>query len=281
MRFREVLRINNRVDNNQRYLNWMILPVVFLLGKCTGFSNELHSETISNLNHVVLIFQFILLFVTWFLDRVGIMLTARVIYEGGKIQDRLIVYVAVNIINLLISCGIVYGVYLFLATSTMIVQHIKHEIPATIIYLILLNLIYAVLYINQERKGKQMPVKEKQNFLECNSKIFEVKINKRCFYIEADEIAIAYKDCGITYINTWNGKKIIMDHSLRKLQELLPGNVFFYANRKCIINRRLIAGYKRLETRNLQLNFNENIDFQEDVTINKNRVSEFKNWLTP
>ncbi|WP_062059566.1 LytR/AlgR family response regulator transcription factor [Aquimarina longa] len=122
-----------------------------------------------------------------------------------------------------------------------------------------------------------------QNLLTNNAqgykKRFLVKMNTSLKIISIDEIAYFYTDEKISFLKLWDGKKLPIDSSLKKLeQELNPSN-YFRINRKYIVHLKSIEEmYYTSKSRikvTLKPTSNENNIF---VAIEK--IGKFKKWLS-
>jgi DNA-binding LytR/AlgR family response regulator len=60
--------------------------------------------------------------------------------------------------------------------------------------------------------------------------------------------------------------------------EQIAGSGFYRANRQYLINRKAIKDTSQYFARKLAVNLNVPLD--DKITISKNKVSEFLNWLT-
>ncbi|NAS29343.1 LytTR family transcriptional regulator [Flavobacteriaceae bacterium R38] len=95
--------------------------------------------------------------------------------------------------------------------------------------------------------------------------------------VATEDIAYIYTENTITYVVDVRGKKSTVNSSLDELQSNLDPNLFYRANRQFIIS--IIAIEKIIRYGNNQLKILMKPSSEIDITIGKNKASEFKQWL--
>jgi len=75
-----------------------------------------------------------------------------------------------------------------------------------------------------------------------------------------------------------SGQKMITDyHALDELEELLDPEVFFRANRQCIIHIAAVLDYKTHYTGKLQIHLK---GFEEsEVVVSREKAAAFRKWF--
>ena len=83
------------------------------------------------------------------------------------------------------------------------------------------------------------------------------------------------------YVQMLDGedRKFILDQSLIKLEKELPPADFLRINRKFILNRKIIEGFKRIENGKLLLQVNFPTDFEGEFTVSRTKAPAFKRWF--
>jgi len=94
--------------------------------------------------------------------------------------------------------------------------------------------------------------------------------------ILVDQIAFINTENSITSITCLDGKKYTNNSSLDELYNQLDHSIFFRANRQYILSVKGIDEILRYGNNQLKIKTNP----ENDVIISKNKVSEFKKWLT-
>ncbi len=106
---------------------------------------------------------------------------------------------------------------------------------------------------------------------------FLVKFGDNIQFKNTDEIAYFFADDKITYLVSNEGRRFIVDYKLEQLEDLLDHNFFFRLNRKFIIRIDAVQKIKTLINSRLQVFLKPN--FEQDIHVSKEKMSEFKSWL--
>jgi len=88
-----------------------------------------------------------------------------------------------------------------------------------------------------------------------------------CFYIENQLVSLIAK----------NKEPYSVDYTLDELEQILNPELFFRANRQCIINIKAIATVHNYFNSKLKVILN--IPFENEIIISREKASTFKNWL--
>lgn len=95
--------------------------------------------------------------------------------------------------------------------------------------------------------------------------------------LETSEIAYFFLENNIVYIKTCSGNQYSINSSLDELIKTLDPQLFYRANRQCIINVKAINNILVFGKNQLKLVVKPESD--EVILISKNKVAEFKKWL--
>ena len=114
--------------------------------------------------------------------------------------------------------------------------------------------------------------------LQPKNNVFLIRFNNQLIDINSNDIAFFYISDRTVLICTFDNKKLPMDESLDQLEYQLDQNIFFRANRKCIINHKAISKIKSYSSSKLLIETNP--PFPEDeIIISKDKSPLFKSWL--
>lgn len=94
--------------------------------------------------------------------------------------------------------------------------------------------------------------------------------------ITIQKIAVCYIHFELTYIRTFQNDQFIINKSLDELDALL-GDQFYRTNRQVIVNRDAVVDVSVLANRKLAVNLN--VQIEESITVSKEKMTSFKNWL--
>ena len=95
--------------------------------------------------------------------------------------------------------------------------------------------------------------------------------------VPASEVAYIFSEDSISFIYTNEGKKHFVDQSILQLKEELDPHHFFQVNRKYIVGMQSIQKISNWYTGRLKLELNPGCE--NEVTVSRERVKLFKQWL--
>ncbi len=146
------------------------------------------------------------------------------------------------------------------------------------IWFFFINAIYLGLYYyNQWQKTEQKIAREEK--LKAGG--FIVKVGKKDMKLDFDNLAGFFIDTDYTVAQDANGKKFYLDDSLEKVENRLPGDTFFRLNRKYILHRNMISGFKRIENGKILVLLHKNDFFPSNITVSRTKAPSFKRWFRP
>jgi DNA-binding LytR/AlgR family response regulator len=106
---------------------------------------------------------------------------------------------------------------------------------------------------------------------------FMVKLGEHIRSVTTDQISFFYADGREVYLVTSQNKKFIIDYTLESLENVLDPKLFFRLNRTFILN---INGIKDvLVYSNSRLKIILTQDFEKEIIVSREKVSEFKEWF--
>jgi DNA-binding LytR/AlgR family response regulator len=105
-----------------------------------------------------------------------------------------------------------------------------------------------------------------------------VKAGNKLQFRPAEEVAYFFADGKEAYMVTQKeNRKHLIGYTLEELEQLLQPNDFFRISRKFIVRADAIAEVKGTMTTRLEVRLNHNTDQQ--LTVSRERVNDFKKWL--
>jgi DNA-binding LytR/AlgR family response regulator len=90
-----------------------------------------------------------------------------------------------------------------------------------------------------------------------------------------------YVEDGYTLLLTWQNKKYFPDRSLDKIEEGLPGELFFRLNRQYIVHRKALSGFKRTGNGKIDVLVNGSDNLPQAIPVSRTRAVTFKSWFEP
>ncbi|MBR9845920.1 MAG: response regulator transcription factor [Algicola sp.] len=109
-------------------------------------------------------------------------------------------------------------------------------------------------------------------------KRFSVKVGQHLKLINIDDIECFYSENKGTYAYTSEGRNYLLDTTLEQLEDELEPHKFFRISRKFFVNVNAINDMVSYTNSRLQIKLNT---FKEqEIIVARERVKEFKDWLT-
>lgn len=102
-----------------------------------------------------------------------------------------------------------------------------------------------------------------------------VKIGYNLKIIHTQDISCFYSENKIVYLQT-KERTFPTDFTLDELEEVLDNQLFFRVNRQYIIQSSFIKNIHTSPYFKIELNFQP----EEEITVSRDRVKDFKNWLS-
>lgn len=110
-----------------------------------------------------------------------------------------------------------------------------------------------------------------------HQRVFLVHFKDKIIPLSIDDVAYFYTSNEKVTAYTFNGERHVVDRTLETLQNSLPENEFFRANRQFIVARKAVKDIAVWFGSRLSLNLQ--METPEKIIISKARVPEFKQWL--
>ena len=108
-----------------------------------------------------------------------------------------------------------------------------------------------------------------------------VRNGKQELKLEFDDVSGFSLTEEYVMVNHINGKKYLQDQSLDKIEKTLPSNIFFRVNRKFILHRQSINGFKRAEGGKIIVLLNSIESFPPEIAVSRLKAAAFKAWFRP
>lgn len=102
-----------------------------------------------------------------------------------------------------------------------------------------------------------------------------VKIGYNLKIVQTDEVSCFYSENKIVYLQT-KERVYPTDFTLDELQEVLDDKCFFRVNRQLIINSNYIKNIHTSPYYKVEMEFQPT----EEITVSRDRVKDFKDWLS-
>lgn len=152
------------------------------------------------------------------------------------------------------------------------------DVPIIMIWFFVINGIYIGMHYYSEWKQSEMHrMEEKKVRIEG----FTVKHGRQNLAIPFGDVMAFYTEGGYSVLLTWDNRKFFPDKSLDRIEEGLPGELFFRLNRQYIVHRNALTGFKRTGDGKLDVLVKAAENFPATIQVSRTRAVSFKNWFQP
>ncbi len=216
--------------------------------------------------------------ICWWLIRKTIdFLDKKISYEEGLSKRLSIQFFLTNVITqgfIILSTEVINA---FFGNGPLPIKFYTYNLFIFFIWILVINGIYIGIYFyDQWRKTQDLREKDKA----LRRAGFEVLYGKTIKNIDFENISSFYVTDKTIYLRTNQNQNYVVDDSLNQIMPKLPEELFFRLNRKCIINRFCITGYKKDVNGKLIVNFDRNQIDMENQTISRTTAPDFKKWFS-
>ncbi len=143
------------------------------------------------------------------------------------------------------------------------------------IWILVINGVYIGIYFYDQWKDT---IRLRESDRQLRSAGFEVQSGKKTETIAFDKIAAFYVDEGTTFLKTTEGKNYVLDRSLNRIALQLPEEQFYRLNRKYLVHRSVITGYRRDVNGKLNATLIAIDPIPSTVVISRITAPAFKKW---
>jgi hypothetical protein len=144
------------------------------------------------------------------------------------------------------------------------------------IWILVGNGIYISLYYYLLWKNSEQNLQE-ANTLKTDG--ISVKEGDKKIKIGLSDISGFYVEDGLTFLLQHRGKTNIVDFSLDKLEQKLSPSLFFRINRKFIVHRSSVTGFKKIENNKILVMTSPESSLPKELLMSRLKAPEFKKWF--
>lgn len=106
---------------------------------------------------------------------------------------------------------------------------------------------------------------------------FLVRFGEKIQSISIEETAFFFSEERVTFLQTSEGKKFVLDSTLEQVEAAVDPGFFFRINRKYLCRVDSIEEVLSYSNSRLKIKLKNSSD--KDILISREKVAEFKNWL--
>ncbi len=218
-------------------------------------------------------------YIAWLAVRKLILfLDLKVPYDKGILERMSIQLVLTTFVGLLIISLLTEMVSFIVKGKAAPLDFYTIDLIIIGIWFFFINAIYLGLYYyNQWKQTEEKMAEEKK--LKVDG--FVVKVGNKDLKLNFNSIAWFFVDTDYTIAQNYNGNKFYLDDSLEKIEKRLPEDTFFRLNRKYIVNRNLISGFKRIGNGKILVLLHDNQLSPLEIAVSRTKAPSFKRWFRP
>jgi DNA-binding LytR/AlgR family response regulator len=212
----------------------------------------------------------------WALRSIIIYLDRKMPY-GQKPLKRIIVQIVLTTITGLLIIVLLTELVSFIAKGRSApLNFYTFDVLIFVIWFLVLNGIYVGMHYYNEWNLSELNRQEDKKIKMTG---FYVKQGRQDLQIPFAEIRGFYSESGFTYLQTIHDKTFVIDGSLDKAEQLIPGELFFRLNRKYMLHRNVVSGFKRVSDGKLEVQINSFGNMPPEVAVSRIRAADFKKWF--
>ncbi len=106
---------------------------------------------------------------------------------------------------------------------------------------------------------------------------FLVRFGDKIQSVAVEEIAFFFSEERVTFLQTFGGKKFVLDSTLEQVESQVDSGVFFRLNRKYLCRADAVEEVLTYSNSRLKVKLKNCPD--SDILISREKVGEFKGWL--
>ena len=213
----------------------------------------------------------------WFARMVIIWLDKKIRYENAMAKR---IFVQIFLTNLVIQAYLIFItelVNLLFGDGPLPLKFYTYNLFIFFIWVLVINGIYIGYYFHSQWNAVRT-LRETDRNLRSNG--FEVMLGNTIHNVRFEDIIGFYIDQKTSYLLTKDLQHFVIDSSLNKLEPKLPEELFFRLNRKHIVHRDWISGYKKEVNGKLKVDFKKGIPFEDNQIVSRTIAPQFKKWFS-
>lgn len=174
-------------------------------------------------------------------------------------------------IAMLLEVAYLYWADISLAGSSIL----NFELPLALIFLLLANLFYVVVYLFHHKKTEIVTVVKTVTAAPALAHI-TVQKGFTAIKVDTQDCAIIKSANKLLWLHTYNGEQFRLPGTLEEWEAKLAAANFYRINRQYLAAPNAIQSVEQTETRKLRVHFV--VPMAEEVFVSKLNVASFRQW---
>ncbi len=206
-------------------------------------------------------------------------LDKRLPYNKGIPKRIIIQFLLTTLIGLFIISAFTELISLVARGKMAPLSFYTYDLFIISIWFFVINAIYIMLYYYKKWQRTEAEIaQEKQSKIEG----FVIRVGKKDLKFSYNELIGFYVDSDYVVACHTEGNIYYLDTSLDKIEEKLPTSFYFRLNRKYLLHRDLISGFKRIENGKLLVFLNvSHSSLPNEIPVSRAKAPAFKSWFWP
>nr|WP_199078248.1 LytTR family DNA-binding domain-containing protein [Pedobacter sp. ASV19] len=171
--------------------------------------------------------------------------------------------------------------FFFRGANILQTSYLRYDFQVVLMQLLLINLYYIAYYFYQQWTHAEKTISQlallRHEPAASHKETFMVSKGSGNLLLPLDTIAYFYRNGDNNYVRTINAEDYFVNTSLDEIQQQLPEDRFFRANRQILTHRQAVKGYDLMEYGKLEAKFSPALSI--DTVISQKRAKEFKQWV--
>jgi DNA-binding LytR/AlgR family response regulator len=212
----------------------------------------------------------------WALRSIVIYLDIKMPYTPNPLKRIVVQVVITTVIGLLIIILLTELVSWIVKGRSAPLNFYTFDVFIFIIWFLVLNGIYIGIHYYHEWNVSEHRRQEEKKVKAAG---YYVKQGRQDLQLPFEDIIAFYSEDGYTYVQTVQNKTYLTERSLDKIEQVLPGEYFFRLNRKYMLHRNAVAGFKRVGDGKLEVLVNTTGSLPPAIPVSRTKAVDFKKWF--
>jgi hypothetical protein len=212
----------------------------------------------------------------WALRSIVIYLDKKMPYEDHALKRIIVQFIFTTVVGMAIIIALTEICSWILKGKPATHDFYAFDLFIVFIWFLVMNGIYIGQHFYYQW---QLSESQRQQDKKLKATGFYVKQGKQDLQLPFDDILGFYSDDGFTYVQTLQDRTFLSDRSMDKIEQLVPEELFFRLNRKYILHRQAVVGFKRVGDGKLEIHSRSAGNIPDSIAVSRLRAVAFKRWF--